>query len=563
MLDQSNQKETKMKMTDLLKKELVKLGTVKEDGADDEFTKAAGEAFANGKLTAERYLELTKEPEDDAANAFEKRLNGIATAIEKLSTALTKEAGMDDGEKDNKEVEELKAKLKELEEKQTKGGKKPDGEKKVSNISRLITDIGNRVIDGKDVDVRVKEAIEQYSDTKSAMCYPDSTKSGKPHPMAGRQVQDFTEEGRPIDEPSERDKAVAGVYAKLLCATAARNGSRSAGYQSLPDHDKSILHYAMDKEKWSGASDGGDAADIKRRLLTPNEQKALIDDATSGGLEAAPIVFDDQVIKTPLLYGELYPLVTTKPLTRGRRVEGVALGQVTVSWGGVDDTAISLFNTASFVSAFDTTIYRGQGAIKIGLDFLSDTPINFGQEVTQQYGEAMLQTMDYCVAVGNGTTQPEGVMNKSGVTSVAWGGTTSIGNYESLRFGVSKAEHRDKSSAVFCGTETSYSRMKALPVGANDARRLFGSGGMGTSGYDDYRLMDRPYKINEDLTNSQIFYAILARYRMYRREGLTMKTSTQGDTLMRANEMLMLAMFRFGGQMERAACASITTTAPA
>ena len=86
---------------------------------------------------------------------------------------------------------------------------------------------------------------------------------------------------------------------------------------------------------------------------------------------------------------------------------------------------------------------------------------------------------------------------------------------------------------------------------------------MGTNGYGNYSLMGQPFKISQAMGNTQIFYAILAYYRMYRREGLTMRTSTEGDTLMRANEMLMVAMARYGGQLERGACGAITTTAPA
>jgi hypothetical protein len=74
--------------------------------------------------------------------------------------------------------------------------------------------------------------------------------------------------------------------------------------------------------------------------------------------------------------------------------------------------------------------------------------------------------------------------------------------------------------------------------------------------------MEHPYKINTSLTNAQIFYAILDRYRMYMRRGLTMRSTVDGDTLMRRNEMLIIAMARYGGHLERGAVAAITTTAP-
>jgi len=336
-------------------------------------------------------------------------------------------------------------------------------------------------------------------------------------------------------------------------------------FERLTDHEKSLLCHLAEKSDWDDSKEGRSRTTKGYRSDNGSGIKALIDDVTSGGLEAAPIVFDDRVIEAPLLYGELFPQVTTIPLDRGRRIEGISTGTVTGGWGGVDDSAVSLFNTASYVSAFDTTIYRWEGAVRIGLDFLSDTPIDFGAHITRQYGERLLEDLDDVIAVGNGTTQPEGIINKSGTTSVAFGAATSIGNYESLRFGVHKREHKPevKASAVFCGTETSYQRVKALNVGTADARRLFAGGSTNVGTYDDYSLMGRPYKINESLSNAQIFYAILGRYRMYRRKGLAIRTSTEGDTLIRANEMLIVAMARYGGQLERGACAAITTTAPA
>jgi len=540
-------------MNTRIKQWLIETCGVKEDATDEEFQKALGTALATGKLSTQKYAELTTDKEVDQADEFNKQLSSIGDGIKELTQLLTpKEPTKVEPEGETKTKTEEK-----LEEKPEK--KEVDWHKKMTKL------MGTGIPVDEFGDVRVKGAWEGYSDTKSVMIYPSSSKSGKPHPLAGRPVVDFSEHGRQVHDPSELDKAVAGAYAKMCCSIA-QKGSRTIGFQTLPDHDKELIHYAMDKMPWGGASDGGDFADIKNRLLTPNEQKALIDDATSGGTEAAPIVFDDLVIQTPLLHGELFPLVNTVPLDRGRRIEGVATGTVTGAWGGIDDTAITLFTTTSYVTAFDTTVFRWEGAIQIGLDFMSDTPIDFGAHITTQYGERLLEDLDDVIAAGNGTTQPEGVINKAGITTVAWGGATSIGNYESTRFGVAKAEHRANvlQSAVFCGTETSYQRALALPVGAADNRRLFGTGTVGgTNNYDDYAIMQRPYKINESLTNAQIFYAILSRYRMYRRRGLTLRSSTEGDTLIRNNEMLIVATARYGGQLERAAAGAITTTAPA
>jgi len=535
---------------------------VDQEATDDDFKKSIGTALVEGELTTEKYAELIKDPSADEADEFTKRFDRLATGIENIVTLLK-----EDEEKETKtetketetEIKETKTETKETETRteQKETETSVSETEKPTRMAKMIGELGglSEMTEEKTVDIRVKEAVEQYDSTRKSMTYPNTTKSGTPHPLAGQRVQDF---GRSIDEPSQCDKALAGAWAKfqILSATPSLAGNTQRAWEKLSDHEKSLLGYLAEKSDWDDSKDNK----MNTRKGYPGGIKALVDDGgASGALEAAPIVFDDQVITTPLLYGELYPLVTTKPLDRGRRVEGVETGTVTAQWGGVDDTSIDLFDTTSYISAFDTTIYRWEGSIRIGLDFLSDTPIDFGQHVTSQYGERLLEDLDDVIAVGNGTTQPEGIVNKSGVSLVAWGGATSIGNYESLRFGVAKAEHRPnvKNTAVFCGTETSYQRARALPVGASDARRLFGMD------YDTYALMERAYKINESMNDTDVFYAILARYRMYRRKGLTIRTSTEGDTLIRRNEMLIVAMARYGGQLERAACAALTVTAPA
>lgn len=565
-----------MRLTAKLKQWAVQNLGLEATATEKDFKTSLSSAIAEGELTPVKFAELSSTKEDEEADEFSSLLKGMADTLERLAETETETKEKDDKEKD--------AMCPECGEKMTKNDKgqysckcgytaeskdkKPDGTKGGKKTSptwlekAFTSGFGSsEVSDGEEertFNVRVKEAIDVYDGTKTARIFPKHTAAGRPHTWAGRPVMSFSEKGRNIDELSDRDKAVAGAYA-MFEVNRAKNRSKTLAFMQLPEHAKEILCWALENEKWGGASDGGDYADIKDRKLTPTEQKALIDDATSGGLEAAPIVFDDDVIQTPLLHGELFPLVNVVPLDRGRRVEGVVTGTVTGSWGGVDDTAISLFTTTSYVSAFDTTIFRWEGAIRIGLDFLSDTPIDFGQHVTTQYGERLLEDLDDVIADGDGSTQPEGVMQKSGATSVTFSGATSIGNYESLRFGVAKPEHRATvaATAVFAGTETSYQRARAIPVGGSDARRL---GGMD---YSSYSWMERPYKINESLSNQEIFYAIMARYRMYRRRGLTMRTSTEGDTLIRNNELLMVAMARYGGQMERGSTIARTTDAPA
>lgn len=545
-----------MKLTANLKKWVVENCDVKADATDDEFRKAVSEALIDGSLTGEKYSELMTDPKSGEVDGFKATLAGINETLALLAKAVV--TSKETPKEKEKEKETSKEKDKETpKEKEKEKGTKDEPSSWAKNIASLVLP---QMVGDRGIDIRVKEAADVYDGKKSTLLYPAATKKGEPHSMAGRPV--FMEDkGRTI-ELSQRDKAVSGAYAKWMIASSVQcHGNKRMGLSMLRDHDKELVLYAIKNMEWGGSSDGGDFGDIKDRKLTEMEQKQIIDDNVSGGLEAAPIVFDDDIIQTPLLHGELFPLVKKVNIDRGRRIEGVATGTVTLGWGGIDATAITLFNTAAYVTAFDTTIYRVEGAIQIGLDFLSDTPIDFGQHVTSQYGERLLEELDGVIATGNGTTQPQGIMN-SGATAVAFGGVAAtIGGYETLRYTVTKPEHGGNmdSTAVFCGTEQSFVRARAIPVGATDERRLFGLGHF-TS---EYNLSGRSYRINESLTNNQIFYAILGRYRMYIRRGLTMRSSTEGVTLILNNLMLIAITARFGGQMERAAAAALTITAQA
>ena len=545
-----------MNLTKRLKGWLVANFGTKPDSTDDEFKMAAGMAMVEGKLSGEKYVELTKEEDEDEVNEFSEKLDKMTDSIDKLTTVLTPK------EKEVSEEKEVEAETKEVEEEITEEKKVTlEKEKQMDGtISKMIASQGGTPDDANvDPKIRVKSAIESYGSTKTAMLYPKMTKAGTSHPLAGKQVMSH---GRPLDTPSELKYALGGVWMKfcLAAATPRIAGNPQRAYEMLSEHEKGLFHHLVENEEWDATVKEGQPRSVKGYR---GGVKVLIDDAISGGFEAAPIVFDDLAIETPQLYGELWPLINEVPLPRGRRVEGVSIGTLTVAWGGVDATAIALFNTAGYVAAFDTTVYRCQGAVQIGLDFMEDTPLNFGQTMGRQFGESLLVSLDDCVATGNGATQPQGIMNAAGTTVVAFGGATTLGAYETLLSSIHKREHKPNvmNSLVFCGTYVSYWRARGLNVTAADQRRLAGGEG-DQGGYMSYKWMGQPYKINESLTNAQIFCAILARYRGYRRKGFTLRTSTEGDTLIRANEMLITFTARYGGQLERGACASRTITAP-
>jgi len=397
-----------------------------------------------------------------------------------------------------------------------------------------------KVLGGNGSTITVKRPSEFYNDTKHVGTH---VKTGQPV---------LNEKGQPQTIPTQLNHAKWGVYIKRL---AAQQGVSC----QLSEHEKNLWGEMCSEDVFAGDVGGQYFSHIKD--CDTGHIKALLDGGgASGGLEIAPIHFDDDVVSTPQLSGELYPFVGKKDISRGRRVEGASIGQITINSGGGDAQSITVFNTDALIAAIDTTIFVADCAIEIGRDFLSDAAVDVGRLVQSEMSSSFKAWLDEVIAVGSGTDEPEGVMTASGTTSVAFSGATSIGNYESLLFSVPKAQRGSVTApgTRFCATETTYQRAKATPISATDDRRIHGMS------HEDFRMLSRPYSISTAMSNQQAFFGDLARgYRFYRRVGMSFQVETGGDYLARSNQALIIGRMRVGGRVVLGSSFGTVTDAPA
>lgn len=519
-----------MKITKQLKSWCVEHCGLTAEATDEEFGKAAADAMVKGELTPEQYGEMSADPDEGNGKA-------LVSLLEKMD-----------------------ARLESLE----KGNQTPKPDKPISEMAKRLGDVdGSATMELDEPSIREVGIEEMFSTNRTEKRFPMVTQKGMSHPKGGQRLYEGGSEGkRYIDEPSEFDKAVVGAIFKwkVFCQTDPRLVPQK---MRMTDVDWKLVKHALHKCNWGGVMFGQGSEDdgaigVKNRKLSNREIKALIDDGgASGALEMAPIEFDNAIITTPLLHGEFFPMVNVVNITRGRRIEGASIANVTINSGGVDGTAIDLENTANFITAFDTTIFVCDGAIEIGLDFLSDSPVDVADLITTSYGEQMLTWLDEQVCIGDGTTEPEGITNATGTGTVnadnGAGGPPTVGDYESLLFGVSKAFKRGAPTnrIAYGSNETTYQRLRGIAVGGTDARRVFGMD------HESYNTFGHPHGINENFTNRQTIFANFMRYRMYRRLGLSLKVTTEGKELVRNNFMMISARARFGGQLEDGNAAAV------
>lgn len=408
---------------------------------------------------------------------------------------------------------------------------------------------------------RVKSAAERYKSNRTAAICPNRCGhkgQGSLHPLAG---QPAIFSGVALDMPSDRDKAVALAYFKWSLATTAIPQDIPV-WAKMTDHDRDLVQWAIRNEKWSGYLGGRngevEGTRVYRRMLLDLEIKTLLDDSTSGGTDIAPIVFDDAIVLLPVLYGELFPNVNLKTLTRGRQVVSGLMNQPTFTSNATEATTIVPFTTTGFISAFNTNVMTATGAMEIGLDFEEDSPVDVGGNVIEYYGLKAMEYLDRVIANGNGTTEPLGIFNTPGVVTnnsdMGAAGPLTVSDFEGLMFGLTKA-YRAEPGAYPCyiSNDQGYRKARGIAVGTGDQRRVFGMDHAG------YQILETPYKVQNDIPNGKYAYANLRRYRMYRRLGLTVRIETAGRTLALSNTKIIVVRMRYGGQLETGGAAAIMT----
>lgn len=499
-------------------------------GADEAaVTKMAGELIGSGKLSLAKYNELLTakqvSPLEKLAElvgksvdaAVEKRLGKVGATAVVDAPATDKAANLATG-----------------------AGTQKDSEVQPGPLFNQAAAAASKDAGG----VRVKRASEDYDSTNSRKVFPTKGLDGRAshHRLAG---QDVVFEGRPAYEQSELERAYSGVWLKhrFNCARGIKNG--------LNDHDRDLLNELMEKGKWVGDYIDGNGLQYihSPKALSEIQRKTYLEDSTSGGTNLVPYFFDVDLVTYPLLYGELFPDVDLRDLGVSNDVKTPTLSNLTISAGPAegDTPGITLQTTSGLSAIIDSKIFNATGALTIGRDMLADTPIGLQDEFMKLYQVALLQWLDQAVAIGDGTTYPLGIMNTSGTKSAsAANGTTGpwkVVDFENTTFALPKQYRGKNDKVVWLSSDAQYGRVRGVSVSSTDQRRIFGYD------LDAYQFYNRPFKIQNGVSAASLAYGRIDKYRMWRRKGMELIVDESGRTLRLANELLITARSRWGGQV--------------
>lgn len=389
--------------------------------------------------------------------------------------------------------------------------------------------------------VRVKDESEKYSDGSRYLKH----KSGYT-PLV---------DSKPVELPSDRTKARAGAWFKNWV----RRQAVGCDLPPLSEHEIGLLKELVSDGLWCGPDSGSLDGWCFPRKLRDFEAKALIGDTGTGGSYLYPIEFDMLAVTFPLLNGELFPFVDLQSASH-TSIQTPQINNPTVLWNdSVDGTAATLFSATGLVSQLSTSFYPLSCFLEIGRDLMNDSAIDIAATLEQNIGQAMLTELDKVIAIGSGS-QPLGLLNTVGATAVpsanGTNGPLTVGDAESLYFALPKQYRTDAMRTAFVSSDVTYRRFRSTPVGPDDARRMFGME------HNSYAMLDRPYRVQQDIADTKAAFVALAKYRMFQRQGFETRFTDQGITLFKSNTAILSVRGRFGGRMVDASAVAVMTDAP-
>ena len=113
------------------------------------------------------------------------------------------------------------------------------------------------------------------------------------------------------------------------------------------------------------------------------------------------------------LHSEIFPYVQVVDMPRGSLVQGGSIGNPTLTWS-TEGTAVTPFDATALVGQLNTTIYPVEVYVQVGRDWLADTPVDAGSLIVENIGQRFLSEFDRVIVMGDGATQPQGVLNATG-----------------------------------------------------------------------------------------------------------------------------------------------------
>jgi len=253
-------------------------------------------------------------------------------------------------------------------------------------------------------------------------------------------------------------------------------------------------------------------------------KKALSEGTAEEGGYLVPDEFRAEIVKRAPELSDLFPHVRVIPVSSDAGKIPKLSTDISMSWDEAENASFD--ETDPAFGQLTWSIHRMNALTKSSRELVNDSNPNIVNVLSELFMEAVAAERDKMIAIGDGSTQPEGIYSASGLESLAVDGSIAYDKLVQIKY---KLAGKYQRNARWIMSSTNMQRIISLTD--NNGQPLISNailvGGVPT-------ILGKPYSIQDDLPDHTIFYGDLSRYYWFDRERMGIEsTSVGGDAFLK------------------------------
>ena len=268
-------------------------------------------------------------------------------------------------------------------------------------------------------------------------------------------------------------------------------------------------------------------------------RKALSEGTDGAGGYLVPTEYRSELIKRLPELSELFPHVRKVPVISDSGEYPKLDTDVTITWGRAENAAIT--ETDPAFTQLTWTVRNMSAITYLSRELASDANPNIIETITGLFSEAVAAERDKMIAVGDGSTQPLGIYSTAGLSSVAVDGSLTYAKLVELKFALSRKHH---TNARWVLNSTNLQRITG--VTDDNGQPIFRDALVAG---ETPRILGRPYAVQDDLPDSQVFFGDLSQYLWFDREQMVIESTATGGDMFKKHQVAVKVVERCDGTL--------------
>jgi len=267
----------------------------------------------------------------------------------------------------------------------------------------------------------------------------------------------------------------------------------------------------------------------------------LAESSSAAGGYLVPVEFRAELIKRINELVEFYPLVKKVPVNRYTGTTPALATDISMSWDAENadrSTTEPVFTEKTY------TIHDLSAISRTSRQLLMDSGINLVAEMRALFSEAVARELDRVCAIGDGSTQPQGISSATLGASYNVNGSLTYAKLVEIEHSLDERYRRRAVKPVWVLNDTNMKRIHALVDSQN---RPLWERDVATG--QPMTLLGYRYAFQADLPDTEVYFGLPEFYYFYNRAAMTVESTDIGGEAFQKHQLWLKVIERADGKI--------------